>query len=192
MLINILLFFVVLLMLISLFLARKCNDLSQLAFRDPLTGLHNPHYLRVAIEKFISRARKDKLYICGFFIDLDDLKKINDNHSHAAGDMALRRVAEELKHAFSTRNDLLVRRYRGDEFIVLSLIKSQRVANMLFESLSEKLSNLSIDYAGNDITISASTGRYYLESDEKDVIRKILEKADEEMFISKRSRKAGA
>ncbi|MFA4817144.1 MAG: GGDEF domain-containing protein [Parcubacteria group bacterium] len=192
MLINILLFFVILLMFVSLFLTRKCNNLSQLAFRDPLTGLHNPHYLRVAIEKFISRARKDKLYICGFFIDLDDLKKINDNYSHAAGDMALRRVAEELKHAFSTKNDLLIRRYRGDEFIVLSLIKSRRVADMLFKSLSEKLSNLSIDYAGDDIAISASTGRYYLESNEADVISKILEKADEEMFISKRSKKAGA
>lgn len=192
MVIGFLISLVVLLFLAVIFFMTKCTKLTNLAFRDPLTGLHNPHYLREAIGKFISRAKKDKLYICGFFIDLDYLKKINDKYSHTAGDMALRRVADELKHMFSTKNDLIIRRYRGDEFIVLSLIKSQRVADILYESLTEELSALSIDYAGNDMLISASVGKYYLEPDEKDVIKKILKKADEEMFIIKRSKKAGA
>lgn len=192
MVIGFLMSLVVLLFLVVIFFMTKCAKLTNLAFRDPLTGLHNPHYLREAIGKFISRAKKDKLYICGFFIDLDDLKKINDKYSHEAGDMALKRVAEELKHMFSAKNDLIIRRYRGDEFIVLSLLKSQRVADILYESLSEKLSDLSIDCAGDDISISASTGRYYLEPEETDVIKKILKRADEEMFISKRNKKAGA
>lgn len=192
MVIGFLISLVALLFLAVIFFMIKCAKLARLAFRDSLTGLHNPHYLHETIRKFISRAKKNKLYICGFFIDLDDLKKINDNYSHIAGDMALRRVAEELKYAFSTKNDLIIRRYRGDEFIVLSLIKSQRVADILYESLSEKLSNLSIDCAGDDISISASTGRYYLGPGETDVIEKILKRADEEMFISKRNRKASA
>lgn len=188
MLINALLFFVVLLVLISLVLARKCSNLSQLAFRDPLTGLHNSHYLQVVMTKLKRKAKKGG-YFCGLFIDLDNLKNINDKHSHDAGDMALKKIAEEL--AFLFPHSIIIRRYRGDEFIVLFHTESQKNTDLAYRKTSDIFSSLFINYAGKELEISASVGKYCLQAKEERVVEKILQRADEEMLISKRNKKAG-
>jgi diguanylate cyclase (GGDEF)-like protein len=84
------------------------------AEQDRLTGLHNRHYL----ERFLGTAAAGSvLRLCALLVDVDRLKALNDECGHAAGDAALTAVAAVLRE--SVREDDVVVRWGGDEFLVL-------------------------------------------------------------------------
>lgn len=84
------------------------------AEEDRLTGLHNRHYL----ERFLGSASDGSvLMLCALLVDVDHLKAVNDGWGHGAGDAALSAVAQVLRRA--TRDDDVVVRWGGDEFLVL-------------------------------------------------------------------------
>ncbi|MET1073332.1 MAG: tetratricopeptide repeat-containing diguanylate cyclase [Umezawaea sp.] len=87
------------------------------AARDPLTGLANRLGLERAaallLESTASRGRVPWLVL----VDVDWFKGVNDDAGHAAGDAALREIAQLLRR--ECRTDDLVARWAGDEFVVL-------------------------------------------------------------------------
>jgi diguanylate cyclase (GGDEF)-like protein len=86
-------------------------ELTRVAERDALTGLHNRRMLPGLIE---SPAMAGGRLL---FFDLDDFKRINDAHGHEVGDASLRRFAEALAATFPEACGLV--RFAGDEFVVL-------------------------------------------------------------------------
>jgi diguanylate cyclase (GGDEF)-like protein/PAS domain S-box-containing protein len=97
---------------------REANRiLRRQAFLDPLTGLFNRAYLRDALEREVSRARRYETPLAVLMVDLDCFKGVNDRWGHAAGDEVLRSVAAALR-AGLREGDVLAR-YGGDEFCAL-------------------------------------------------------------------------
>jgi diguanylate cyclase (GGDEF)-like protein len=86
----------------------------QAAF-DDLTGVLRRAAGIHALEREISRARRQKSPLTVAFVDLDGLKQANDQRGHAAGDVLLRDIASALKTGL--RGQDLVLRYGGDEFV---------------------------------------------------------------------------
>lgn len=95
------------------------QTLSNLALTDSLTGLGNRRALENTFPKLQAQAMRLGLPLALIYWDLDDLKLLNDHHGHAAGDQALKRLAEVLQHA-SRQGDLAFR-IGGDEFVSLHL-----------------------------------------------------------------------
>jgi len=87
------------------------------ALVDPLTGLSNRHGFEVLSDFRIAQARRLKQPLALVFIDLDDMKGINDTHGHDAGDRALTDVAALIRQTF--RDIDVMARLGGDEFCVL-------------------------------------------------------------------------
>ena len=89
------------------------------------------------------------------FIDLDEFKRINDNHGHETGDVVLREISNRLTQ--SVRGTDTVARLGGDEFAVL-LTQVNEKKNIIF--ITEKiLSEISRPIrAAKDICTSASVG----------------------------------
>ena len=73
------------------------DELRALALTDELTGLYNRRGLITIAEKVINVARRLKRHVLLLYSDLDDLKVINDNYGHKAGDDALSALASILK-----------------------------------------------------------------------------------------------
>ncbi len=92
------------------------EKLHYMALHDPVTGLHNRHYLADALSYALELAREEKKSAL-LSIDLDDFKMINDSLGHAGGDELLKKSAEILKDR-TRAGDLLVR-HGGDEFLML-------------------------------------------------------------------------
>lgn len=88
------------------------------AMRDNLTNLPNRALLFDRIGQAIEDSNRNTQVCAGFFLDLDDFKKINDTYGHAAGDSVLKDVSERLKS--SVRGADTVARLAGDEFFVLA------------------------------------------------------------------------
>jgi len=83
---------------------------------DELTGVLRRRAGLAALKREIERARRsDDRNLVLAFLDVDDLKSINDHQGHAAGDDALRRITGVLKRRLRSQD--LIFRYGGDEFV---------------------------------------------------------------------------
>jgi diguanylate cyclase (GGDEF)-like protein len=98
--------------------AEKQNEVLQLAYWDPLTGLPNRARFRDAVRQAIEAARSTGSALAVVMLDLDRFKHVNDVLGYRFGDLMLSRVAERLKQ-HAVRNGDLVARLGGDEFAVL-------------------------------------------------------------------------
>jgi diguanylate cyclase (GGDEF)-like protein len=99
--------------------AELFSRVSRLAYEDPLTGLANRRALEERLQRAVARAADRKVPLAVLLCDVDELKAINDDAGHDAGDRALQRVAKALVVAAAARPGSLVGRLSGDEFCVV-------------------------------------------------------------------------
>ena len=97
--------------------AQLHDTLKREASHDPLTRLNNRRHFLERIQQEITRAAAAGETFSILFLDVDDLKRINDTYGHLAGDALLREVSNALMDA--VRGEDVVARYGGDEFVVL-------------------------------------------------------------------------
>ena len=137
-------------------LHKEKEKFESLSLQDSLTGLYNRLYFELIIEKLIEFHKITQRGFTIFFLDLNNLKTINDNYGHLAGDALIKCVAESLKRTFRDGDHLI--RMGGDEFyIILENILSKNDAMMLAKKLLEN-SSLPFQYDRNEIRCSASIG----------------------------------
>ena len=115
-------------------------------FCDQLTGLYNRSLLGEFAQKEIEQARRYHKDLSIVFIDLDGLKKINDNQGHQEGDRIIKEVAKILV-SYSRKADLIFR-WGGDEFLMLLPYTIEKDAERLIMRISRQLQNqgVSISY----------------------------------------------
>lgn len=96
---------------------------------DPVTGLSNRRYLDDCLERHHRLSREHGYPMTLLFVDLDDFKSINDRHGHQVGDVILAKAASLLSS--SVRDDDLVGRYGGDEFVIVLPSTDLRAASVV-------------------------------------------------------------
>lgn len=96
---------------------RAEEEIAYKAYHDGLTGLPNRALFLDRVEMALARAQRLKRQIAIMFIDLDDLKVINDTLGHSTGDSLLKMLADRLTSVL--RREDTVARVGGDEFLVL-------------------------------------------------------------------------
>ena len=93
---------------------RMEQELQYISAHDTLTGLYNRNFF----ETEMARLQVSRLFPIGIVVaDLDNLKAVNDQFGHAAGDELIRKVAQQLQQSF--RAEDIVARIGGDEFSIL-------------------------------------------------------------------------
>jgi diguanylate cyclase (GGDEF)-like protein/PAS domain S-box-containing protein len=100
-------------------LQQSNEKLAGLSLTDHLTGLHNRRgFFTFGLQqmKFAKRLKKDNYLV---FLDIDNLKEVNDAHGHAVGDLLLQGVAAALRSTL--RESDVIGRIGGDEFAVLAM-----------------------------------------------------------------------
>lgn len=93
------------------------EQIRQLAFYDPLTGLPNRRLLLERLHHATDMRSRDGKLMAVMMLDLDNFKPVNDSLGHLAGDMLLQQVAKRLLERL--RNVDMIARLGGDEFTVL-------------------------------------------------------------------------
>lgn len=125
------------------------TDLENQSVCDPLTGAFNRRYLGETLAREIARCKRAAQPLCVLMLDLDGFKTVNDVHGHEAGDLVLRRLAEQLKLA--TRASDAVCRYGGDEFALLMPEASVHMAVLLAERVRACLQDTTLSYMGEKL-----------------------------------------
>lgn len=145
----------------------------ELVYYDDLTGIFNKRFFN-NLKKFLS----DKIVFTIF--DIDDFKSINDIYGHQAGDFVIKKVSEILTE-FSSRGDFPIR-YGGDEFILISSLKTKEDFIKVLENFKERIEKNPIIFNNNMIRITLSFG--VAEGDVEN-IESVLENADNALYSSK-------
>ena len=130
--------------------------LDELANTDTLTGLPNRRYaMRCAASEWEASVGKGTPLAC-MMIDADGFKVINDTHGHDAGDAVLRALSKQLQHA--TRNDDIVCRLGGDEFLVICVDTPLEGAMTLAENVRKEVAALRVPAGSGEWRGSISVG----------------------------------
>ena len=160
------------------------EHLTQLAHYDALTALPNRVFFNEMLNKTIRHARRYKKMMAVLFIDLDHFKNINDISGHAAGDAALKEMAERFKSVL--RSSDILARLGGDEFIILlNNIPQPEFA----KRIAEKLLNVSVQpiiVDEQEFLITVSIGICIYPTDGAS-LEDLQRKADTAMYKAKRS-----
>lgn len=137
--------------------ARLVDQLRRAADADQVTGVGNHRYLQDRLKQELARCARSHLPLAVLMIDLDGFKAVNDGHGHANGDTVLRGLAQGIKAA--VRENDIVARYGGDEFVVLmpdtSVDNGRIVAQRIVRGIREHRHELS---DGATVRLSASAG----------------------------------
>jgi diguanylate cyclase (GGDEF)-like protein/PAS domain S-box-containing protein len=162
-------------------LDEQAQALRDLAVRDDLTGLLNRRGFFEAAQAAMHVAREQSLRAVMLFVDLDDLKTINDTQGHAAGDRALVAVAAGLHMVTNSRR--FAGRVGGDEFCVMETGSS--LADCLSEAVLQKaISEASASAGLPDLSASIGT----VEATADDDVARLIARSDSAMYASKERR----
>lgn len=161
-------------------LEQRCQNLHELATRDPLTQAANrAEFDRVQAE-FIQAHRDTKRPCSLIMTDIDRFKSINDTYGHQAGDQVIQAIALMLKN-FSRPGDL-VARYGGEEFALLCADCDNATAAARAEEVRIAFSRLRHKSLG-DRSVTASFG--VTEVQPGDTPETMLRRADRALFTAK-------
>lgn len=162
-------------------LNNRQKELETHAFWDSLTNLHNRFYITQVLNRFL----KEKQHFSLCFMDLDNLKYINDTFGHTEGDQYLINVA---KHLEIFLPDCTISRFGGDEFMILLPDLTEDESSNIIEKILSCL--YSYGQAKNCLlNYSISYGIVEVTEDNNLTAHEILSLADQKMYVLKKSHK---
>ncbi len=159
-------------------LESRVEELDRLAHQDPLVPLANRRGMLRELEAMIARHERHGTPVAMLFVDLNDLKLLNDQFGHVGGDAALVAVAEKL--LAGTRANDLVARLGGDEFCVLLDHADETSALETAERLVDSIAREDFLFEGTPIPLSVAIGVTLVEKG--DTPPTILARADKAMY----------
>lgn len=159
------------------------DELHQQSVTDELTGLNNRRGFYLLAEQALRAAHRHGHNCLLAFLDVDGLKRVNDEYGHDAGDALISDIADLLR---STRNELdIIARIGGDEFCILSTAYAADPATLRAE-LAEAFQRAN---SGGDrcYHLSASIGIVRVDVTEATTVDELMAQADELMYAEKRA-----
>ncbi|HMM67812.1 MAG TPA: diguanylate cyclase [Dokdonella sp.] len=156
----------------------------QLAQHDPLTALLNRRGFLDRALPALTDASAKATPLAVLMLDIDHFKPINDRYGHDAGDRTLVAVADRLRAL--ARNDSLVARWGGEEFVILLPATAQAEALAIAERLRSNLADLVVALSdGREISLTVSLGVAL--STESIGLEDLLRQADDALYKAKQA-----
>ena len=156
--------------------------------RDDLTGAYRREGLDPTLRRLARERRDGSAPLSLAMVDIDHFKTLNDGFGHSVGDVVLRDVGQRLRSAL--RDDDLVFRYGGDEFVVLLPATSLADAATVLERVRGRVRDRAID-AGHEVRVHLSVGvacsdEVAGDGREGELPRRLFDRADARLLRAKR------
>lgn len=151
------------------------------AMVDALTQLWNRRAFMELAGKELARASRQERSTSALMIDVDHFKKLNDTYGHAAGDEALKEIADRIKDALRTGDHL--GRYGGEELVALLPDCGVPGAYAVAERVRRAVRRTALRLQAGDVPVSVSIGAA---SARHGRLEDLLERADQALYQAKR------
>ena len=174
------------LMLLVYYIQSMEAEIHDLSLRDELTGLYNLRGFRLLAEQALRLAQRSQSPFSVLFVDLDNLKQINDLHGHGVGSATLSETAELIQSTF--RETDVIGRIGGDEFAVAGQFSDSAISIAVKRLRDASAARNSIP--GHRVALNFSIGHVTSILTEHESLDMLLAKADQSMYEDKRSKKS--
>jgi diguanylate cyclase (GGDEF)-like protein len=163
-------------------LGRQIDELRRLSTTDPLTGLANRRAFQTRLRDEWRRTRRYRSPLSLLLIDIDGLKRINDERGHAVGDRVLRTAA----HAINTtmRVTDFGARWGGDEFAIVAPNTSRNAAQRLAQRLLTEAAGRA-QAREVAVTVSVGVATFERDSHPSATVKWLLDAADAALYRAK-------
>ncbi len=159
---------------------RLVSEARRLADRDPVTGLHGHRAIYQRLHAELNRHMAAERPLAVLMMDLENFKLYNDTYGHAAGDEVLKRVSGVLRR--TCREQDILGRYGGDEFVVILTDMNQKAAIRCAEKIQAALAREKFRCQDSDpLPIGFSYGVAVFPDNAGDV-QKLVSVADTNLF----------
>ena len=162
---------------------KRLHEVQMEARTDSLTGLNNRLAFDEKVKEEMERFKRYKIPCSVAMIDIDHFKKLNDTYGHIVGDKALVDVSKELKK--NLRKIDFVARYGGEEFAVILPSTAIKDAVIVIEKMRQEI--FDTDFLVKDKSVEITVSGGVKEFCDGDTIAKVIEKADEALYLAKNS-----
>jgi diguanylate cyclase (GGDEF)-like protein len=168
----------------SLWLGVLCAYWRRLSLTDDTSGLFNRRYLFRRLPHELCRARAASRPVALLVLEVDDMKRCNDQHGHLAGDALLGAVAGSIRAA--VRRDDVVARWGGDEFAVILPGATVAEALTLAERIRRSVAALAVDDGRGGVVCSTVSVGVAVGLEAARGPLEALDRADRAMYVAKR------
>lgn len=163
------------------------NDINRMVVKDHLTSLYNRRFVDDRLPIDIVQAAVASRPLSVIFMDLDNMKAINDAHGHTAGDRALKHAASAIQSCIRAESDWAAR-YGGDEFLICLNGIGETEARRIAERIRGRIEAIEMPVQDEKVRVSASFGIQTM-AEAPLTAEEMIRMADEKMYEAKRSRK---
>lgn len=162
------------------------REFREQAVKDHLTGCYNRFHLYKVLDEIKKKSKTQPLNIGLLMIDINNLKKINDNRGHLAGDETIRIVASIVTK--EVKNSDHVIRYGGDEFLMVLDQYNSNLENIQ-DRINKRMESWNTNISDFDFPISFAMGGVIWNSIDGKEIEEALGKVDNLMYKNKKKTK---
>lgn len=166
---------------------RLVAELQSMALMDTLTGLYNRRGFVTIADEQLKLARRTGNGLALAFIDLDGMKRINDQLGHEFGDQALVTTATILKSTFRASD--IIARLGGDEFIALAIAAKAGGMARVRKRLTDAASVHNSKPSAVPVAFSVGFAHYDPLTSPQATIENLMVQADQAMYVEKQQRR---
>ena len=175
----------------SLYVLKENNlKLETLSKRDPLTGICNRRGFFVYAEPMLQKAREQGLSLMILYVDMNNLKIINDRYGHEEGDFSLHTIAEVLssivKKEQQKNDEGIAARIGGDEYACALITKKDK--EVLLQNIYDAFTVFN-ENSDKPYNVTVSAGAYCFTNEDTHSLSDALSLADEQLYEVKKLRK---
>jgi diguanylate cyclase (GGDEF)-like protein len=160
-------------------------EVADLAVRDDLTGIANRRQFFDRARQECARSARSGAPLALICLDIDDFKKINDGHGHAAGDLCLQRFATLV--AARLRDTDVLARLGGDEFAILLPDTTAEEAHLIAEDILAAVRTELVAWRTTLLSITTSAGTAAWSPDIGRDAAELAARADQALYRSKQA-----
>ena len=165
-------------------LQNAMKRLEDMYVRDSLTGVYNRFGLSRQFAEIKQKCMMSKINMQVSFIDLDGLKKINDEYGHEMGDEMIATAASILQ---SESDRYSVARYGGDEFIVIGTARDASELEEYWERVQKRIEEYNKKQSAAQLSMSFGYDIFKVGS--KTTLEECIQVSDGKMYAVKRKKK---
>lgn len=159
----------------------EMDNLKSKAYQDEMTGLYNRSMLKEQQNRY-NDLTENNINFAALMMDIDRFKSINDKYGHLIGDEIIISISDVIKSALKGNGWSF--RYGGDEFTVLLENRELDQVQSIAKKIQKKVNEIKIE--GVEEIISVSIGLAFKQINRKVDFKRLLKKADEMMYQSKK------